>query len=371
MTPDQEKAFAAYRDEWFARWSSCEPADRSLTEAAITNLYARVRRQRPEFVWVSSPAEAIATSLRLKEKLRVPVWAAIETSIDAVRNELVSFEATQREAENVRIRAIPPGQWTSVEEAQEQGRQFALTSMPIAERFGFVSHGRVFDSPHLPEDRLSINFHYRFNNSDRGRSRFSELAALSFARDFLGHKFSERTVEDIGVHATIARSVWYWWPFMDACIICDRPSAVSLETERLHSLTGPAVSFRDGWKAYAVRGVFVPPAWIEERDKIPVEAALTWPNIEQRRIAAELIGWARVLEKLSAIVIDENPNPQIGTLLQADLPDSPGERFLKVKCGTGRDFVIPIPREITTALAANAWTYNVTEEQLLKMEVRT
>jgi hypothetical protein len=101
---------------------------------------------------------------------------------------------------------------------------------------------------------------------------------------------------------------------------------------------------------------------------------MTHPQIEQRRAAAEIIGWSRVLNAMSARVINRDGDPQIGTLLEVDLPDAPKSRFLRVRCGTGRDFCLPVPREIDTALAANAWTYGVEADRMnlfRNYEVRT
>ena len=155
-------------------------------------------------------------------------------------------------------------------------------------------------------------------------------------------------------------------------IVSDFPTVLKQdEQNRPHSLTGPFCRWSDGWSLYAIRGVGVPAAWVERPAELNPETVLSWPNIEQRRIAAEIVGWSKVLDHCKARIIDENANPQIGTLLEADLPDAPGERFLKVLCGTKRVFVLPVPKTCTTALAANAWTYNVTEAQLLEMEKRT
>lgn len=145
---------------------------------------------------------------------------------------------------------------------------------------------------------------------------------------------------------------------------------------RPHAERGPFCRWRDGRELFYWHGVQVPREWIEHPEQLDAKTALTWANIEQRRAAAEIIGWARVLEAVGARVVDEDSDPQIGTLLEADLPDSPKERFLKVRCGTGRTFCLPVPREwegrkIETALAANAWSFDV-DPLLLKMkEVRT
>ena len=49
---------------------------------------------------------------------------------------------------------------------------------------------------------------------------------------------------------------------------------------------------------------------------------------------------------------------------------APASRFLRVRCGTGRSFVLPVPREVHTARQANAWTYGLSESEYAP-EVRT
>jgi hypothetical protein len=53
-----------------------------------------------------------------------------------------------------------------------------------------------------------------------------------------------------------------------------------------------------------------------------------------------------------------------------DIPDIGREHYLRVKCGTGRGFAIPVPPECKTALEANAWTYGL-ESYEYRPEVRT
>ena len=61
----------------------------------------------------------------------------------------------------------------------------------------------------------------------------------------------------------------------------------------------------------------------------------------------------------------------IGNLVEVDIPQIGREKFLKVVCGTGRQFAIPVPPEMKTALEANAWTFGLTPEELLPLEIRT
>ena len=136
-------------------------------------------------------------------------------------------------------------------------------------------------------------------------------------------------------------------------IACDFPEIVLRDAEnRPHCATGPFTRWRDGIALYAWHGITVPAAWIENRASLAPETALTWPNVEQRRAAAEIIGWDKVISALRPTVIDEHENRMVGTLLRVDLPDSPAAQFLKVHCATGRIFVLCVPRECKTALEA-------------------
>lgn len=150
-------------------------------------------------------------------------------------------------------------------------------------------------------------------------------------------------------------------PFENICICVDRPTDLQFDQENnLHSDSGPAVQFADGWKLYFWHGVSVPAEWIEQKDKVDRKLALTHPNIEERRCLAEILGWDRVIEDLPTKSVDKHADPQIGELLSIDFPNEPGQLFLKVLCGTGRTFVLPVTESrATTAMAAQEWIHNV------------
>jgi hypothetical protein len=140
----------------------------------------------------------------------------------------------------------------------------------------------------------------------------------------------------------------------------------------LHCANGPAV-LSDVEDLYFWRGTIIPAEWIEDKSGLDAKTALTWPNIEQRRIAcSEIVGWNRILSELEARTIDADGDPQIGTLVEVVLPDLPRPaRFLRVKCGTGREFVVGIPPNVETALSAQAWMQGVELKDFRKPEIRT
>jgi len=184
-------------------------------------------------------------------------------------------------------------------------------------------------------------------------------------------KYEEKRSRQLDLWRDVAQSACWWWCFENYVVISERPTVVSMdEREVLHAEAGPALAFADGWQVHAWHGTVVPAEWIEAKDKVDPTIALTDKSVERRRAAASILGWSKVLEKVKHRVVDQDADPQIGTLLEVDLPDAAGSRFLRVKCATGRDFVLPVPREMKTALEANSWTWDLKPQDYLP-EVRT
>ena len=171
----------------------------------------------------------------------------------------------------------------------------------------------------------------------------------------------------------LSAAAGWWWPFSDLCIITDRPAELHRDAEhRLHCETGMAIKYRDGWGVSAWHGTRIPDAWVADRAALTPTIALKWANIEQRRAACEILGWNAILRELKAKMINADSDPQIGELVEVTIPDIGKERFLRVHCGTGREFALPVPPNMQTALEANAWTYGYdTPETFGKPEVRT
>ena len=191
-----------------------------------------------------------------------------------------------------------------------------------------------------------------------------------FCRDVVGVKYDEKRSRQLDMWADIAQSCCWWWAYENYVIVCERPTTAKLDDRgRLHGQNGPALAFADGWQVHSWHGTRVPAEWVEKPKDVDAKLALTWENVEQRRALAEIVGWAKVLEHVNARVIDTD-TPDIGTLLEADLPGSEGTRFLKVLCGTGRTFVLCVPATCKTAREANAWGYGL-EASELKPELRT
>lgn len=161
----------------------------------------------------------------------------------------------------------------------------------------------------------------------------------------------------------------WWTPYKTIAFLQHKPDFIKTDEQKLlHCDNGPAIKYRDGFSVYAWHGIRIPEEWIEDKSSITVQTALEWKNVEQRRVACELLGWEKIIKNTDATVIDEDGDLEIGTLIEIDIPEIGKEKFLKVRCGTGRFFVLPVPPYIKTALSAQCWMWNVKD---YKPEIRT
>ena len=193
---------------------------------------------------------------------------------------------------------------------------------------------------------------------------------LAAARDVLGLRLPQH--EAYAAWEQAARHGGFRFMHAEFCLVSDFPAILRVDAQhRPHCADGPSHRWRDGWSLYHWHGVAVPREWIEERDGVDVRAVLADRNVERRRAGMEIVGWNKALAALHATTVDADPNPEIGTLLRCDLPDAPGSLFLRVRCGTGREFVLPVPEDVKTAAEANAWTYGLTSSQLRTYQVRS
>ena len=206
-----------------------------------------------------------------------------------------------------------------------------------------------------------------FNEMGYGSMDISWMSLYKFFIEVVGLDLKKIT----GLLELANHTGWYN-AYEDVVVFQHRPEYIRFdEDNRLHCETGPAIRYRDGYSVYSWHGVRVPAEWIENKESLTAKIALTWENVEQRRCACEILGWVKVLSSLDYKVIDSDPDPMIGDLLEVDIPEIGRERFLQVVCGTGRTFALPVPPKMKTALEANAWTYGVEPDLLRALEVRT
>jgi hypothetical protein len=187
----------------------------------------------------------------------------------------------------------------------------------------------------------------------------------------IGVKFTEQQSKRLDIMERIGFQCEWWWPYEGICFVSEKPVEINWdENRRLHGEGKPSVKYDDGYAIYSWHGTNIPAEWVENKEFLTPEIALKLVNMDQRRAACEILGWAKILNQLKAKTIEKDKDPQIGELLEVIIPEIGKEKFLRVVCGTGREFALPVPPDMKTALQANAWTYGLDAEQY-HPEVRT
>ena len=191
--------------------------------------------------------------------------------------------------------------------------------------------------------------------------------------EFMRKEMGVQNLDQIEGLSDLAKHSGWLNVYEDVVVFQHRPEVIKFdENNRLHCQDGPAIRFRDGFSIYSWHGVQIPEEWLSNPSSLTPQIALTWNNMEQRRCACDILGWAKILNSLDAKVIDTDIDPEIGQLVEVDLGGELGrEKFLRVLCGTGREFALPVPPEMKTALEANAWTFDISPDMLKNLEVRT
>lgn len=200
---------------------------------------------------------------------------------------------------------------------------------------------------------------------------------------------------------TVSSACW-WWPHTDFVIVSERPLAIHRDPEgRLHSTTGPAIHWPDGWGVYSVHGVRVPADIIEQPESITAARIDAEQNAEIRRVMLDLYGTGRYLretgtqpihrdrfgilyrreqpddEPLCVVRVMNSTPESCGSLAEDEARDVFGgdvvDRSLATMAKLGvavpvsryKEYWLRVPPTMTTAHEAVAWTFGMTPAEYL------
>ena len=156
-----------------------------------------------------------------------------------------------------------------------------------------------------------------------------------------------------------------------AVVLTDRPTVIARDGQgRLHSQTGPALAYSDGWTIHAVHGVRVPAEVIEHPEAITVDRILTAPNTEVRRTMIDLRGWDWFTAAAGLRLVDtaDDPGNPGETITLWDLPEQVYDEAVRVvlvtnaspeRDGTRRRYGLTVPADCDSAESAVAWTFGI------------
>lgn len=171
----------------------------------------------------------------------------------------------------------------------------------------------------------------------------------------------------------VDRNAGWWWAFRGFAVLCERP--VRLERDgsgRVHSDTGMAVEWSDGWGIHAWHGTSVPGDLITSG--WDVQRVFRERNVELRRCAIERMGWPEFVAALGLRLIAEaeDPgNPGFVLSLFDELVSVFEEPVRVLLCtnasverdGTRRRYGLTVPADIDDPVSAAAWTFGLDADQ--------
>jgi hypothetical protein len=166
---------------------------------------------------------------------------------------------------------------------------------------------------------------------------------------------------------TVARSAGWWWPFAGAVILTERPERLERDDRgRLHSPTGMAIRYPDGFGVYAWHGVRVPAEVIERPEMLDVARITNESNAEVRGVMLERYGLERYVRECGARVLDRS---DYGTLWRAELPNDEPLVLVEVENSTPepdqsrKRYMIRVPPTIERAREAVSWSFGMGEQE--------
>jgi hypothetical protein len=318
----------------------CGRPDRQQAEAGIRRSYRRGDLPPPRVVWCDGPLQ-LAMSLAHAVPGR-----HIGTNVKA------SICDPGDSAKHPRIRAVsPPNNLTA-----------AVTAVVnvMATR---VLHRRATRLRHALRRGPSILPRKDFGEISIGPVEFSTLPDLA--------RFE-------GLHLVGNNAGWIV-PHERQCWVAEQPVSLRYDAQgRLHSAAGPALKCRDGWMAWAWKGVPVP-AWIIERPEL-ISLASIERELDRsvRRCMIEIMTPERYVRAGGARPVASD---EAGTLWRADWTyrGAPWGSWSAVEVedgsvtcnGNRKRYFLPVPSHVGSPLEAVAWTYGMTASQYVDLDLRT
>lgn len=339
LSPEQEKLMIEVRDEWINR---CLGGDDTITttQEQINFLYSLSGFAPPKMLIVDSPmaANMAAEALTLLEYC----WGGANPLTNCFREK--RKKALTPEAEKVMN--------TAVKHIFEQVPEL------FPRKEGGVKRAKAILKEFLKEVGLKTHSPGYFGLSfDAGWLSFYDF----FTRIGIVKHEKFNLYKDM-----ICSGIWGGILFESMAIIFRRPREVHRDERfRLHCTTGPAISWRDGFDLYFIKGIGVEKRWVTDPGSLSVEEILNQDNIEVRRTMIELLGYEKFCQKANFKLLDEDVDGggQKRKLLRLDQRNDEAIVLVNVNDpSTGRSYYLRVPPAMKTCSQAVAWTYGETVE---------
>ena len=400
MTAAQVARMPEWVEKWTAIGLSTDPANFDAAEKAGRECYSVSNLPAPKAViHCASPLSATIAGITLQTHIgvrrgvwqdvgrdvRQGVWQSVEHGVRRNVEHGVGRDVRQGVWQGVEhgvghgVRHdVGQGVWQGVRQSVEHGvgRDVWQSVEQIVGRDVWrnveqsVGHGIWLGVQQSVGQGVRQGVRHLWTEYRGGQFWASWAAYATFFRDVL--EFRHDCLKILALDETlISTAGWLWWG-RDVLAISDRPEIIRRDQAgRMHSETGPAIRYRDGWSIYSWRGIQIPPekaGFIENRSLLTPDIIDGEENAELRRIKLEAFGFERYIAERGARVIAEDTNHgQPRRLLEMNVRGEP-IRVLDVyngslePDGTRRRFFLGAMRNAKTPHEAVAMSYGIRPE---------
>ena len=289
LTQEQIDLQAKVRDEWIDIALHQKNFDKEELEAGVKWLYYSASLKEPKVVFVTGPkdfAKKLGASVR--DSVRDSVGASVRASVmDSVRASVMDSV------------------WASV---------WASVGASVRDSVAWTSL-----------------------NGD------SEFGAYYEYYKKIGVVKNDKADKYVGF---LRAGAFYCMFFEKVAYVMQRPIYVEQDDrKRLHSITRPALEFKDGTKIYKINGVTFDKKWWDKirKDKLSPDEVFAIDNVEHRRIAYEYMDKTKMKKLKDYKVLDERLDisgnkERIVSFTVQNMKEP--LKFLNVICPTGREYFL-------------------------------
>ncbi len=355
------------------------PPDRAGAESAINYLYRRVGLNPPKkIVWGGSPF-AIAIS-DISRAIGISDAEALRVALDLQSRDFMVTRAAWKSAEIISEQI----------EGEVFGRS-AFTPLKSLRGAAALKLWQTIDDFWALRDRfLPAVDGKRELLFKRAISRLSspaiscylddavctpyESGMYSFYSYLCGVAGAQELKELMDVFLQLAGCAGWVVPYENLCLVSDKPVRMECNpTGELHSLSGSALEFPDGFSVHAVDGIVVPDYVVTQPQKITTRMIDHERNAAMRRILIKRYQ-GNFYDDCGAALAAED---RLGRLYRKRRLFDTDFTFVRVlnstrePDGSYKEYVLRVPPEVTTPTEAIAWTFGMTPEEYLKTQKMT
>jgi len=307
LTPEQEAYLPIFRQKYFEIGISTEKADKTKAEKAITEMYKKLGKKEPIYLWGDS-------------------YFSVNIFIAIIKK------------------------YISLEHDQLHGQLRGQLHGQLSDQLGGQLHGQLGDL------RLEYNYTYMWGQHDA-----YWIAFYKFCEE-IGVKYKKEDSKMLGLWDDLSQSCGWWIPYDGICFISERHEICKFEDSMLHCEDGPCVKFRDGWSVYAINGHLVNEKIVMTPELITLEEIENESNAETKRIMIDRYGTGKYLSDIDAKVIDIDSSNTFRSLIV----DKNANKFLEGTDGsTERVYFMRVPNYVQTCKEAHESICGVPEDLFL------